>query len=107
MPVPKELKDVVKFVISLGNAVGRAYEDGKFDIADIAEFIEPLKNLYQAYVGIDQIDDELRSLTPDQFAELVEFIKTEFDIPQDKVEFFVEQALNVAKALFPIIREFI
>ena len=100
----KELKDVVAFVVSLANAVGKSYEDGKFDIGDIVEFITPLRRLYVAYEGIERIDDELKSLTEAEFAELVEYVKTEFDIPQETVEKVVEYALDVAKALFPLIQ---
>jgi len=76
----KETKEVLSFVFSLGKATASAVEDGDIGWSDAMKFIDPLKRLGPAIENIEDVLVELQDLDDEEFAELVQFAKDEFDL---------------------------
>ncbi len=80
----KDLKEVVKFIIEgIEAGITRSFTD----------IAEALQALFPAINGIKNV--KIADMTPADHAELVGFVKTEFDIPNDRIEVVVEQALKL------------
>lgn len=90
-----ETKELLKFVLGLGNAAGAVAADGKVDATDLAAIMAPLMSAGPAFAGINLIPAELKDLSPEESSELLAYAQQEFNIPQDKVEAVVEAALGV------------
>lgn len=91
-----ELKEVVAFGVSLGNALGKALEDGKITLTDAGLVVDPLLKAVPAFNGLEQVPAELADLTDEEKAELLQFVSEAFDIPQEKTEALVERGLKIA-----------
>lgn len=103
----KELKELLAFIIGLGNAVGASLEDGKFELSELGLLMLPLTKAPAAFSDMKLIPAELASLTDAQKAELLEYVKTEFDIPEDKVEELIENVLKAGLALYGVVTLFV
>ena len=95
----KETKDVVSFVVSLGNALGKSLDDGTIDLADSVNLLGPIMALPDAADGFSKVAGEIQAMSAEQRGEIVEMIKRDFDIPQDSVEALVEKAISIASDL--------
>jgi len=101
----KELKDVVRFGISLGERIASALEDGELTWADAFKFVGVLGEASDALKGAQSIPGEMMDLSVDEKAELDAMVVTEFNIPNDKVEAYIEQGFKVATAIAQIVTE--
>ena len=99
----KETKEVLDFVISLGNAVGESARDGEIDYSDVINFWEPISKISDAVYGSVDIPGEMSDLTSDQMAELVSYVKEKFDIPQENVEEIIEDSLSIGLSFISLI----
>lgn len=103
----KESKELLIFLLELGNAVGAALKDGKFDLLDSLKFYRAALAAGQALQGVNKIPDEVKSWSEQDKAEILSMIKY-LDLPDDKLEAYAEQALStaviLADTLLPIIR---
>jgi hypothetical protein len=102
----KELKEMLGFVLGLGNAFGKSMADGKIGWTDLANFLSPLMKAPAAFQGVTQIPGELADLDPTEKAEVLNYVRTEFDIPQDKVEEAVEDGLKLLGDIHTFIKKF-
>jgi hypothetical protein len=102
----KELTEVVDFVIELGNGVGLAVADGKITLGDLGDFLPAARAAMPAISGIGSVDEELLDLSDEEVAEIVNHVVTKFDIPSDKAEKLVEEALELGLKVFKFIKEF-
>ena len=102
----KETKEALKFLLSFGNAVGASLADGRIGWADAFNFIGTLKTVQPAFAGASNIPAEIAAITEAQKEELKQFIKDEFDIPQDSLEPLIEKGLSVAVELTEIVKFF-
>lgn len=103
----KETKELLKFALELGNALGQSLEDKKLTFSDATYFLTAIKDAPAAFAGINKIPGELKEFTPEEQAELKEFVMTTFDIPQDKVEGFIEKGIEVAFKIYEVVSMFI
>lgn len=94
-----ELLDVIRFGVSLGNAMGNALQDKKFNLADLVFFVDSITKMPAAISGIEQVPAQLKDLDEEEKKVILETISKEFDIPQDNVEPIVEDALKIALAI--------
>lgn len=102
----KELKEVVKFIIELGEAIDLALADKKFEVAEISLLIAPLMQVGPAFEGLDKLGDEIKDLSEVEAAELVAYVKEELDITSDKVEFMIEKALELGVMIYSFVNLF-
>lgn len=93
----KELKELVAFGLSLGSAIDRSLsDDGKITFADAGNLIGPIMKAPAAFAGAEQALVELNALDEEGKKELNEFVKSEFDIADDRIEAIVEESVGVA-----------
>lgn len=102
-----ELKDILVFGINLGEGFAFAAEDKKVDWKDLAYFTNTLTSAPAAFVGAGEGIKKLSELTEAEKAEILEFVNSEFDIPQDKIELVVEKALSMALEIYGMIMLFL
>lgn len=98
----KETKDVVRFGLSLGDALKRALEDGSINILDALKFLPVLKHLQEAIQGASKIPAELKDLDEAEKAELLAFFREEFDLSNDDLEAKIEAGLQVGLGLLQL-----
>lgn len=99
----KETKEVLDFVISLGNALGESMKDGVVDYSDVMNFWEPISKISYAVEGSSDILGEVSDLTLDQMDDLVSHVKDNFDIPQDNIEEIIEESLTIGLSILSLI----
>lgn len=80
----KETKDVV----FSGLKIGEALSDG-IQVTDVTALI----SLPEAIVGIKDVPAEIADMDEAEAEELKRFVKDNFDIPNDKLEEFIEKAV--------------
>lgn len=101
----KETKEVIEFLLSLGEAAGRALSDNDIGLTDAIYFFDAMRRLDDAVKGYDKIPAELLAWTPEDTAEMVAAAK-EFDIPQDRVEERIKDAIKIAGPVIEYIAKF-
>lgn len=95
----ENIKNVLKLGIGLGEGVALSLEDGKFTTGDITNFLPATLSIPAAVGSFGKLKDELKDLDETERTELVEWVKDEFDIPQDQVEEKIEKGLELAIGL--------
>lgn len=102
----KELKEAIKFVIELGNGLGKSLEDDKFTFGDVLNFLPAVIAVPAAFGGISEIPNELNDLDETERLDLIEFVRSELDIEQEKAELIAEQAFLVLTQIFELVKLF-
>lgn len=87
-----ELKEVLGLILSAIEA-GFAFADG-FQFSDVAKGIEAIKKL-PAIKKAEAAFNQYKSMSDQEALELEDFVVTEFDVSDDKVEQVIEGALKV------------
>lgn len=98
------LKKAVHLAIAIPFQAAKTVKQ-KFQLFDILGFIDELKDLADVIKARKQIGVELKDLSPAEREQLIEYIKAEFDLPNDKLEFFIEKALSWADSTVSLIEE--
>ena len=102
----KETKEMLGFILSLGNALGSSLEDGDVTLGDVTNFIGPMMEISDAFSGASEIKSELRELDESERAELLAYAKEKFSIPEKSVEEFVESAFDTIAQLHILVQKF-
>jgi len=88
----EQTKELLDFALTFGNALGVALEDG-FQVSDLLTLMPSFVKLPKAIEGSGEIPTELKDLDDAEVAEIRDFIRQKFDIPDDKLEEVIERAL--------------
>ena len=99
----KETKEVLDFVISLGEACASSLADGQLTLSDIPNFWEPLTNMASAAEGWQEVINEIENLSLDDIEHLRDYVIDEFDIESDTVESMIETALQTGVGLLSFV----
>jgi hypothetical protein len=91
----ENLKKAVGFGLNLTEQIEKAGRDG-FTWTDFLGFIDEIFQIPGIIANGDEIGRELKDLTEAEKEELISYAVAEFDIPNDKVEAIVEDALKLA-----------
>lgn len=102
----KETKELLKFVIELGESLEAALEDKKFDIAELSLLIGPLMQVGPAFEGVDQVGEEIKNVDAAALADLVAYAKDELDLKADDVENIIEKALDLGVQVYSFVKLF-
>jgi len=93
----EDLKDVVK----VGLDIGEALSDG-IGIEDVSA----LFGLPDAIAGISNVPAEIADLDEAEKVELKQFVADNFDIPDDKLEEFIESAVSTVIEIYGLYVKF-
>jgi hypothetical protein len=95
----KETKELVGFALLTAKAVVNSLADGKIGFEDAWRMIEVLQKAQPAFEGVAAIPTELGDLDNVEVDDLKKYILSEFDIPNDALEYVIEDALMIGLAL--------
>jgi hypothetical protein len=95
-----ETADMVEFIASLGNAIGKSLDDKKLGLSDIANLIGPVTKLPAAVSGISKIAQELADMDDDEKDKLIALFREKFDVPQDGAEEAIEDSLRLIADIY-------
>lgn len=102
----KETKELVKFIISLVNQSSKAIQDKEVTAKDAVLLFEPLRLAGAAIKDINLVLPELLGMDETMANELSEFIKSELDLPNDRVEEFVEDIISLSISFAVTLNQF-
>jgi hypothetical protein len=101
----ENLKKLVKFPLDLTKQITDSTADG-WQITDLFSFVDELSTIPGIVKNWKETVAELKELDALERAELHAYVVTEFDIPNDKVEVFVENALLNVVSLIALYEQF-
>jgi hypothetical protein len=96
----KETKELVKFMLGLGNSLDKALDDKKISVMDVPLFMGVFMDMAPAFDGIAKVPAEIKDLSAEEMAELSAFVQQEFDIKSDRTEAIIEGALMLAADIY-------
>lgn len=96
------LKKIISFGCDLTKQINSALADG-WQWTDAFSFVDEIAALPGVIKSIPAIKQELSELSEEEKTELNAYIKEKFDIPNDKVEAFVEDALSIAISVVSLV----
>jgi len=98
----KELKEALTLLAMLGQAIDKSINDDDkvLTLSDAPNFFNVLFGLKDAFEGVQDIPLELRTASPEESAELKEWVAKTFDITNDKVEGAIEGGIGLLLDLY-------
>lgn len=100
-----DLKKLVKFPLDLTKQIAESTADG-WQFTDLFAFVDELATVPGIVKNWKNAVAELKELDTADRQELYDFVVAEFDIPNEKVEKFVENALLNVVSLIALYEEF-
>lgn len=100
----ESLKAAVDVAISFPMQAAKTIK-GKFKLIYVLAFIDEFRELAEVVSDREMIVNEFKDLSAEERRALVDHAKEKFDIPDDKVELFVENALSLGVSLVTLINE--
>lgn len=101
----KETKEVVEFLLTLGEAVGMSFQDGKISLGDAVYLFDTVQKIGPALSDIGKIPAELAAWQEADSKELIA-LAADFDIPQDSIEAVVKDAIKIAVPVIEFLAKF-
>ena len=99
----EETKDVLDFVFSFVEAVGKAKKDGEMSWSDARYFIDPVKKLFEAVDDIEDVLPEIEDLDDAEYDELVAYVKEKWDYDEENLDWIVDTAIDAGRGILTII----
>jgi len=99
----KETKELLKFIIDLGEAIDIAMIDKKFEIGELALLMAPLMQVGPAFEGLELLGGELKDLSEVEMMEISAYVKDELNLQSDKLEEIIEKGLSIGVMLYGFI----
>ena len=99
----EETRDIIDFVFSFVEAVGKAKADGEMSWSDARYFIDPVKKLFEAVDDIEEVLPEIEDLTDEEYDELVEYVKGKWNYDEENLDCIVDTAIEAGRGLMMMI----
>ncbi len=99
------VKKIVKFACDFAKQITESLADG-WQWPDAFAFVDEMTQLPGVAKSLSSAAPEIADLDPLERAELVQYLKTEFDIPNDKVEDLIEDAFAFALSIISLVEKF-
>ena len=99
----EETRDIIDFVFSFVEAVGKAKADGEMSWSDARYFIDPVKKLFEAVDDIEEVLPEIEDLTDEEYDELVEYVKGKWNYDEKNLDWIVDTAIEAGRGLMMMI----
>ena len=97
------MEELMLFVCRFVKGIVKTAEDGKFQFIELTNFIGAAQAIPAAIEGLNDIPEEFKDLSEEEQAELVQYVADEFDLDNDVVEEWIEDAFKVALDLAKLI----
>ena len=95
----KETKDVMEFIFSFVDAIGKAKADDKFTWTDARYFIDPVKKLFEAVDNIEEVID----IDDEEYDELVAYVREKWDYSEENLEWVVDTAIEAGRSILTLV----
>jgi hypothetical protein len=99
----EETKDVLDFVFSFVDAVGKAKKDGEMTWTDARYFIDPVKKLFDAVDEIEEVLPEIEDLSGEEYDQLVEYVRGKWDYDEENLGGIVDTAIEAGRGILTLI----
>ena len=99
----EETRDIIDFVFSFVESVGKAKADGEMSWSDARYFIDPVKKLFEALDDIEEVLPEIEDLTDEEYDELVEYVKGKWNYDEENLDWIVDTAIEAGRGLMMMI----
>ena len=99
----EETKDILDFVFSFVEAVGKAKKDGEMSWSDARYFIDPVKKLFEAVDDIEEVLPEIEDLSEEEYDQLVEYVKEKWDSDEENLDWVVDTAIEAGRGVLTLI----
>jgi len=99
----EETKDILDFVFSFVEAVGKAKKDGEMTWSDARYFIDPVKKLFEAVDDIEEVLPEIEDLSEEEYDQLVEYVKEKWDYEEENLDWVVDTAIEAGRGVLTLI----
>lgn len=97
------IKAMIAVALGFSRELMNTFQDGKFQMSELFNFIDDFAKIPEVVKNWPKIKEELADLTKPERDELIAYFVTEFDIPNDKVEAFIEKAIQNAGSLLDLV----
>ncbi|MDP7365845.1 MAG: hypothetical protein QGH83_01085 [Candidatus Pacebacteria bacterium] len=99
----EEVKDILDFMFSFIEAVGKAKEDGEMSWSDARHFIDPVKKLFDAVEDIEEVLPEIEDLDESEYDELVAYVKDKWDYEEENLDWVVDTAIEAGRGILTLV----
>ena len=99
----EETKDILDFVFSFVEAVGKAKKDGEMSWSDARYFIDPVKKLFEAVDDIEEVLPEIEDLDEAEYDQLVEYVKEKWNYEEENLDWVVDTAIEAGRGVLTLI----
>ena len=99
----EETKDILDFVFSFVEAVGKAKKDGEMSWSDARYFIDPVKKLFEAVDDIEEVLPEIEDLSEVEYDQLVEYVKEKWNYEEENLDWVVDTAIEAGRGVLTLI----
>ena len=99
----EETKDILDFMFSFVEAVGKAKSDGEMSWSDARYFIDPVKKLVEAVDDIEEVLPEIEDLSEEEYDQLVEYVKERWDYDEENLDWSVDNAIEAGKSILMMV----
>jgi len=99
----EETKDILDFVFSFVEAVGKAKKDGEMTWTDARYFIDPIKKLFEAVDDIEEVLPEIEDLSDEEYDELVKYVKGKWNYDEENLDWVVDTAIEAGRGVLTLI----
>ena len=99
----EETKDILDFVFSFVEAVGKAKKDGEMTWSDARYFIDPVKKLFEAVDDIEEVLPEIEDLSEEEYDQLVEYVKEKWNYDEENLDWVVDTAIEAGRGVLTLI----
>ena len=99
----EETKDILDFMFSFVEAVGKAKKDGEMSWSDARFFIDPVKKLFEAVDDIEEVLPEIEDLSDEEYDQLVEYVKDKWDYDAENLDWVVDTAIEAGKSILMLV----
>ena len=93
----EETKDILDFVFSFVEAVGKAKKDGEMTWSYARYFIDPVKKLFEAVDDIEEVLPEIEDLSEEEYDQLVEYVRGKWNYDEENLDWVVDTAIEAGR----------
>mgnify|MGYP001362670882 FL=1 len=99
----EETKDILDFMFSFVEAVGKAKADGEMSWSDARYFIDPVRKLFEAVDDIEEVLPEIEDLSEEEYDQLVEYVKGKWNYDEENLDWVVDTAIEAGRGVLTLI----